>query len=81
MSRARRIYAPRGARVEVGGDGSPLLLDGIAVEAIREEWVVEDRWWTGRPLRRHYYELALAGGRIATVFRDVHSGHWARQVA
>jgi len=24
------------------------------------KWLVEDRWWTPTPLRRHYFELALA---------------------
>jgi hypothetical protein len=81
MSRARRIHAPRGARVEADEGGAPRALGGVAVEAIREEWVVADRWWTARPLHRHYYELALADGRNVTVFRDQRSGRWRRQVA
>ena len=52
-----------------------------AVEAVREEWLVEDRWWTPRPLRRHYFELALADGRAVTVFRDADDGRWFRQRA
>ena len=79
MSRARRLYAPRRAAVEAGDDGAPRALGGTVVEAIREEWVVEDRWWTAHPLHRHYYELALADGRSATVFRDVRTGRWHRQ--
>jgi hypothetical protein len=81
MSKARRIYAPRGAKVEAGEGGAPKALSGIAVEAIREEWVVADRWWTARPLHRHYYELVLADGSDVTVFRDLRSGRWRRQVA
>jgi hypothetical protein len=81
MSRARRIYAPKGARVGVGKGGAPRSLGGVAVEAIREEWVVEDRWWTARPLHRHYYELALVDGRSVTVFRDVRNGRWHSQPA
>jgi len=81
VSRARRIYRPRSARVQAGDDGSPLALAGTAIESIREEWVVEDRWWTERPLHRHYYELTLADGRSATVFRDVRTGCWHGQVA
>jgi len=80
-SGARRVYAPRRAAVEAGEDGTPRALAGTPVEAIREEWVVEDRWWTADPLHRHYYELALADGRSATVFRDVRSGRWFRQKA
>lgn len=81
MSRARRIYAPGEARVKTNGDGTPRSLGEVAVEAVREDWVVEDRWWTSRPLCRRYFELALAGGRIATVFRDLHSGGWHSQRA
>ncbi len=81
MSAARRIYAPRPVAVESDDDGSPRALDGVGVEAIREEWVVEDRWWTERPLRRHYYELVLVDGRNVTAFRDLRSGRWHRQAA
>lgn len=81
MNQARRIYSPRSAAVKADGDGAPLALESVAVEAIREEWVVEDRWWTERPLHRHYYELVLADGRIATVYRDVRTGRWQRQAA
>jgi hypothetical protein len=80
MSRARRVYTPRDAAVGVE-DGRPVALDGTVVEAIREEWIVEDRWWTGRPLHRRYFELVLADGRSATVFRDVLTGRWHRQPA
>ena len=81
MSAARRVYDPRSAAVDAGEDGAPRALGGTAVEAIREEWVVEDRWWTADPLHRHYYELALADGRSATVFRDVRTERWFRQRA
>ena len=73
---------PRPVAVEAGEDGVPVALAGTAVEAVREEWVVEDRWWTAQPLRRHYYELVLADGRNpSTVFRDMRSGRWYRQRA
>lgn len=75
----RRLYAPRPVRTRVGAGGAPVAVEGVAVEAVREEWVVEDRWWTPRPLRRHYFELALADGRALTVFRA--AGRWFRQRA
>jgi hypothetical protein len=62
-------------------DGSPLEVEGVAVEAIREEWLVEDRWWTSQALRRHYFELALADGRAVTVFRRARGDRWYRQRA
>jgi hypothetical protein len=77
----RRLYTPRPAAVNVGADGVPLEVDGVAVEGVREEWLVEDRWWTPRPLRRHYFELALADGRALTVFRRGGGERWYRQRA
>jgi hypothetical protein len=51
------------------------------VEAVVEDWVVEDRWWTGRPLRRRYFELVLEGGRNVVVFYDLVGGCWYLQRA
>jgi hypothetical protein len=77
----RRLYVPRPAKVELDSERRPLAVEGIAVEAIREEWVLEDRWWTPRPLRRHYFELVLADGRDVTLFRSGFGGRWYRQRA
>jgi len=52
--------------VEAGSDGVPSAVESVAVDAVREEWLVEDRWW--RPLRRRYFELVLADGRNVVVF-------------
>ena len=49
------------------------------VDSVREEWLVEDRWWTARPLRRRYFELTMANGANAVVFRDLESGRWYAQ--
>jgi hypothetical protein len=76
-----RLYDPRPATVEAGPDATPLAVDGVAVEALREEWLVADRWWTPQPLRRRYFELALAGGSAVVVFRCGLSGRWYRQRA
>jgi KaiC/GvpD/RAD55 family RecA-like ATPase len=75
------LYVPRPAKVEAGSDGKPISVDGVAVEAVREEWVVEDRWWTPHPLRRHYFELVLADGCNTVVFRGIVSKRWYRQRA
>ena len=42
---------------------------------------LRDRWWTARPLHRHYYELVLSNGRSITVFRDLRADCWYRQQA
>jgi len=77
----RRLYAPRPVRARADPAGVPVEVEGVAVEAVREEWLVEDRWWTPRPLRRRYFELALADGRSLTVFRRAGSERWHRQRA
>jgi hypothetical protein len=80
MSGMRRLGTPRGVRVEAGAAGVPSAVGRAAVEAVVEEWVVEDRWWTGRPLARRYFELVLADGRNVVVFRDLRRGLWYAQV-
>ncbi len=69
------LYAPRPVRVRLDGR-RPTAVDGSSVESVREEWLVEDRWWTSAPLRRHYLELVLAGGRCVVVYRDLVAGGW-----
>jgi hypothetical protein len=78
---SRRLGAPRPAAVEFDERGAPAALGGVGVDAVREEWVVEDRWWTGRPLRRRYFELVLIDGRNVVVFRDLVGGGWFLQRA
>ena len=75
----RRLNEPVAAVVRAGEGGRPLVVDGRAVDAVRESWLVEDRWWTERPIRRRYWEIVTADGRNLVVFRDVESGRWLRQ--
>ncbi|HWM63308.1 MAG TPA: hypothetical protein VNP96_04875 [Solirubrobacterales bacterium] len=74
----RRLYAPRRVWVEADSKGVPRAVEGVDVQAVREEWVVEDRWWTPRPLRRRYFELVLANGRNVVVFHGARD-RWYRQ--
>ena len=76
---SRRLAEPRPALVREGDAGVPLALGERAVDGVKEEWTVEDRWWTGRPLRRRYFELVLEDGRNAVVFRDLVDGGWFEQ--
>jgi hypothetical protein len=76
----RRLGTPRPTRVKADAADSPQSVGRTAVEAVAEEWVVEDRWWTGRPLKRRYFELVLADGRNTVVFRDLQTGRWFSQV-
>jgi hypothetical protein len=78
---ARRLYIPREVEVDAGEDGVPLSVEGTAVETVREEWTVEDRWWSEEPLRRRYFELVLVDGRDVVVFRELAGGRWFSQRA
>jgi len=76
MTGPRRLNEPRPARVRADAGGRPLAVEGHAVEAVRESWLVEDRWWTDRPLRRRYWEVVTSDGRDAVVFRDLVAEDW-----
>jgi hypothetical protein len=54
-------------------------VDGEEIELVRESWLVEDRWWTARPLRRRYWEVVSRRGRNVVVFHDLQSGDWFTQ--
>jgi len=75
----RRLSQPKPVEVEAGLDGMPSIVRRSVVHSVAEDWVVEDRWWTGRPLRRRYFELVLADGANVVVFRDLGSGRWFSQ--
>ena len=76
------VYWPKPAEVSVDEGGVPVAVGPVAVQAVREEWLVEDRWWTPEPLRRRYFELVLADGRCLVVFREpAEDGRWFEQRA
>ena len=81
--RLRPLNRPRSLRVEAGEDGRPLAvwLSGRRhiVETVLESWRIDDEWWRPQPVSRLYYRLALEGGRVVTVYRDLVSGRWWRQ--
>jgi hypothetical protein len=65
--------------VRAGAGGRPLTVDGRRVSAVRESWLVEDRWWTDQPLGRRYWEVVTACGRDVVVFHDLVGGGWFTQ--
>jgi hypothetical protein len=75
----RRLGGHVRARVQAGRRGRPQAIDGYVVDAVRETWLVEDRWWSGAPLRRRYWEVVTTCGRNLVVFRDLESGSWYSQ--
>jgi CO dehydrogenase/acetyl-CoA synthase delta subunit len=76
MSGPRRLAVPRRVAVVAGEDGRPAEVGGRTVDSVRESWLVEDRWWTDRPLRRRYWELVTTCGRNEVVFHDLEGGRW-----
>jgi hypothetical protein len=79
MTGPRRLAVPRRVAVSADQDGQPVLVDERTVDSVRESWLIEDRWWTERPLRRHYWEVVTTCGRDEVVFHDLDSGRWWRQ--
>lgn len=79
---ASGVYWPRPVEVETGDDGAPVAVKAARVEAVREQWLVEDRWWTPHPLSRRYFELVLSDGRNVVVFCEpAGNGRWFEQRA
>lgn len=81
MSGSQAMNLPRPARVRVDAGGAPCVVDGRRIELVRESWLVEDRWWSARPLRRRYWEVVSAQGRNLVVFHDLRCGGWFTQSA
>ena len=80
-SRTARLGAPSPARVRPGARGVPAAVEGLPVESVLEDWLVEDGWWTGRPVRRRYFECVLENGRNVVVFHDLVRRRWFEQRA
>lgn len=80
MSAARRSppNTPKPAEVQAVG-GVPRIVDGERVETIRNEWLIEDKWWTPKPVRRRYWEVLTTSGGCLVIFRDLETHEWHRQ--
>jgi hypothetical protein len=79
MSGPRRLSVPQRVAVNADDEGRPQDVDGRSVDSVRESWLIEDRWWTDKPLRRCYWEVVTTCGRNEVVFNDLRSGRWWRQ--
>jgi hypothetical protein len=75
----KRLGIPRRVAVRAGDGGRPQTVDGREVDAVRESWLIEDRWWTEKPLRRRYWEIVTVCGRNEVVFHDLFGDRWWRQ--
>lgn len=81
MTGPKRLGRPSAADIHLGDHGRPVRLGASRVESVLEDWLVEDRWWSERPVRRRYLELVLANGRCVVVFCDLVTGRWFTQRA
>ena len=50
------------------------------VAQVVDLWEVDTEWWTPEPVNRRYWRLALTDGGLLTVYRDLDTGEWFRQV-
>jgi hypothetical protein len=75
----RRLAKPKPVRVKADVTGRPQTVGHREVDAVRESWLVEDRWWTDAPLLRRYWEVVTGDGRDLVVFRDLLEGRWYAQ--
>lgn len=85
IGRLRPLNAPTPVRVQAGPDGAPakVMLRGRAcpVDTVQEQWRIDEGWWWENPVKRHYWRLVLADGRLVTVYRDLTDGTWWAQRA
>lgn len=77
----RALASPHGVEVSCAPDGTPVevALDAgrpRRVMTVRDDWLVQDLWWTDRAIDRHYFELVLDTGRLVVVYRDGPGGTW-----
>jgi hypothetical protein len=76
----RPLAVPRPVRVIATPAGLPhaVMVGGRRrlVAGVREDWLVQDRWWTDEPVDRHYFDLLLEPGRPLVVYREAGSGAW-----
>lgn len=87
--RPGRVNRPWPVPVQADEGGRPLRVGRLEVSSVREQWLVEDGWWTTSPLRRSYFELVLEDGSDVVVFSEAGSGEtgggqglrWFRQRA
>jgi len=66
--------------VRAATDGSPVAVNGLRVAEVRDEWLVDEGWWSGHRTHRRYFDLVLEDGRNAVVFHDGAGGWYGQRV-
>src|SRR5438067_1134421 len=68
MTGPRRLSIPRRVAVTANEDGRPVTIDGRVVDAVRESWLVEDRWWIDRAIAGKNRDAICVVGAIGHDF-------------
>jgi hypothetical protein len=77
----RPLNRPREIEVQVVDGGPVAIIDGghhTEIERIQDCWRIDDEWWR-EAIQRCYYQVALASGRIRTIYHDVQLNTWFEQ--
>lgn len=74
---ARVLRPPRPIAVH-GSPPESIRLDGqiLRVRAMAGPWRLRDGWWTADPVDREDYDVELADGRLARIYRDRRRDAW-----
>jgi hypothetical protein len=59
----------------------PAIVDGEQVTQVKNFWLVQDGWWTEKPVNRRYWEILTVKDRRLVVFHDYQTGRWYTQAA
>lgn len=88
LGRIRAVNSPRPVQVRVTeGDVPAAVRTGLPgsggrwrrVERVMERWRVDEAWWRPQKVGRLYYRLALEGGAVIDLYRDMEDGRWYEQ--
>jgi hypothetical protein len=67
----------------LNGAGNPTAVCVVRgawrVEAVLEDWRIDDEWWRA-PISRRYVEAVLQGGKHVVFYQDLLTGEWFVQM-
>ncbi|MBN1692451.1 MAG: hypothetical protein JW845_02730 [Dehalococcoidales bacterium] len=76
------VNTPEELKVEEDAEGLPVTVKGKrrqAVISIEDRWRIDDEWWRAAPVSRLYYNVLLASGQRAVLYKDLISNKWYEQ--
>ena len=83
--RLRALNAPEPVTVELDANGQPAAVrrskdtgGGQSVEAILEDWRIDDEWWR-QLISRRYFAVLLEGGTRVVLFENLVTHEWFMQ--